>query len=281
MGQPRRRGTLNVFPASAASRWLLACALALHLCACLGPSAILEPANERAFKFGRDTFAFKNELQWIYHAGVSVYAGGVKERNPDAEYVLHCFVLSRSARQFFQFARFDPAAKQIDDHGYTELIRKVIALDPSQRAPATDRVVIPGYPDLHSFSKARESILKSELGSAANSFLQRGNWRMIFPFSHDHQEETAKSLLAEIRIDRPPVVHLVVFPELTINHAVLLYGAREERNRIVFKVYDPNSSSSPALLTYDRRTRTFDFPRADYFVGGMVDVYEVYKSVIY
>jgi hypothetical protein len=251
---------------SAASRRLLACVPAFLLCACLGPSPVLEPANERAFTFGRDTFAFNN---------------GVRERNPDAEYVLHCFVLSRSARQFFQFAQFDPAAAAVDERGYAELVRKVIARDPSERKPAADRVVIPGYANLHAFSKARESLLKDELGSAANSFMQRGNWRMIFPFSHDHQEETAKSVLAEIRVDRPPVVHLVIFPQLTINHAVLLYGAREERDRIVFQVYDPNSSSSPVTLIYDRRTRTFNFPRAEYFAGGMVDVYEVYKSVIY
>jgi hypothetical protein len=159
------------------------------------------------------------------------------------------------------------------------LIRAVIAHDPSETEALPERIVIPGFPNLRSFGVAKEAMLKAELGSAVESFLQRGNWRMVFPFSHSDQEKTATSMLGEIRQNRPPVVHMVTFPKITINHAVLLYSAVETSSSIRFQVYDPNRSAKPAHLTYDRMKRRFNFPRNKYFPGGEVEVYEIYKSV--
>lgn len=231
----------------------------------------LEPANDRPFRFERDSLSFENQL-----------SSGQKGREGEDSYTLHCFVMTRSARQFFQFARFDGDQPRLDDEGYRKLIRAVIAHDPSEATPPRgERILIPGYWNLYSFSKAREDLLKDELGSAAQSFMQRGNWRMVFPFSHDHQEETALSMDAEIRRNRPPVVHLVVFPGLSIDHAVLLYGAEESPTEIRFAVYDPNDYDQPATLVYDRARRSFWFPKNKYFAGGNVDVYEIYRSAGY
>jgi hypothetical protein len=32
------------------------------------------------------------------------------------------------------------------------------------------------------------------------------------------------------------------------------------------------------MLTFDRATRTFSFPFNDYWPGGRLDVYEIYRS---
>ncbi len=258
-------------------RILLAC-----VALCIAGHAVAkntQAASSRAFSFKKDTFPFDNETVWKYQSDPDKDAVADPDEGPT--YTLHCFVLSRSARQFFQFARFDAALPRVSDDRYRDLIREVIAHDPSETEPLPAKIVIPGYAGLRSFGTMKEAMLKAELGSAAESFLQRGNWRMVFPFSHDHQEDTANSLLAKIRQQRPPVVHLVTFPKITINHAVLLFGAVETPGSIVFQIYDPNRSAVPARLSYDRAKRSFTFPRNKYFPGGEVDVYEVYKSAVY
>jgi hypothetical protein len=245
---------------------------------CLHDKPVLEPAHARAFVFGKDTFAFRNELRWHYRMD-PVSGEREVEKNPDAEYSLHCFVMARSARQFFQFARFDPAAPKADDETYRKLVRDVVDRDPSETETA-ERIVVPGYANLHAFSAAHEDLVKDELGSAAQSYVQRGHWRMVFPFTHDQQAETAKGLFLEITVHRPPVVHLILFPKITINHGVLIYDAAERGRNIVFRVYDPNNAQHPTELVFDGDERAFKFPRSAYFPGGVVDVYEVYKSAI-
>jgi hypothetical protein len=104
---------------------------------------------------------------------------------------------------------------------------------------------------------------------------------MIFPFTRGHQEKMAQRLVASIRRNRPPVVHLGDFPALHINHAVVLFDARGSDKEIEFSVYDPNDSSKPARLKFDRATRRFYFPPNFYFAGGRVDVYEIYYGWCY
>jgi hypothetical protein len=101
---------------------------------------------------------------------------------------------------------------------------------------------------------------------------------MIFPFSRNRQQRTAEQLLADLKENRPPVVHVVRFPQLTINHCVLLFGATETEKEIKFSVYDPNKPDKPKVLDYDRATKTFNFAGNDYWPGGRVDIYEVYRS---
>jgi hypothetical protein len=84
-----------------------------------------------------------------------------------------------------------------------------------------------------------------------------------------------------IRRQRPPVVHLGDFPALHINHAVVLFDARESDKEIEFSVYDPNDSSKPSKLKFDRVARRFYFPSNFYFTGGRVSVYEIYYGSCY
>ncbi len=253
--------------------------LSLCLAGCVTPpsSAII---RER-FDFSRDTFAYANELVWEYQFDTSTGGRTTHRRDPPAEYSHHCFVVARCARQFFQHARFDAAQPAVSAAEYRRLIRAVVARSPRRDRRDAARVLIPGYADLHAFSAGQSELLKAECGGAWQSYLQRGHWRMIMPLSRGHQERMARQLVAALQQNRPPVVHVVRFPKLSINHAVLLFDRRESEREIVFSTYDPNEPAKATTLTYDRASRTFLFPRNLYFAGGRVDVYEIYRSAFY
>jgi hypothetical protein len=250
--------------------------LGLLLAMLAGGCATQKFRGSRPFDFQRDTFAFPNELIWVYHYdenGKWVH----ETRHPRPDYANHCFVVARSTRQFFQFARFDTNLPVADDATYRKLIYRVISIDPMCVLPESKKIVIPGYADLREFSAAHEKLLKSECGGAWESYFQRGHWRIVFPFSRAHQERTARDLLADLKQNRPPIVHLVRFPQLTINHAVLVFDARETDKNILFSIYDPNQPEVPRTLTYDRASRTFTFASNNYWPGGRLDVYEIFR----
>jgi len=257
--------------------WLIVLAgLWLAGCATSPPSA----ACSRHFIFEQDTFAYANELVWEYHYD-NHGRWTHRSRGPKPDYTHHCFVVARAAKQFFRNARFDPALPEADSATYRTLIRKVVSLNPRKALPEAKKIVIPGHANLRTFSQEQEGLLKALCGGAWQSYFQRGHWRMIWPFSRDQQRHTAERLMREIRNNTPPVVHLVRFPSLTINHAVVLFDGQETAERIEFAVYDPNSPEQPTTLTYDRARRSFSFPTNDYFPGGRVDVYEIYRSWCY
>jgi len=244
------------------------------LCGCASRRPFV---GTRPFDFQTDSFAYPNDLVWEYHFdanGKWVH----QRREPQPDYTHHCFVVARSARQFFENARFDPTQPVASEATYRRLIRRVVSVDPSHPLPDSKKIVIPGYANLRDFSAAQEALLKSECGGAWQSYFQRGHWRMIFPFSRSHQERTAERLLADLKQNRPPVVHVVRFPQLTINHSVLLFGAKETVKEILFSVYDPNKPDSPKVLAFDRASRTFSFAGNDYWPGGRVDIYEIYRT---
>jgi len=248
------------------------CLLAMALCGCTST----RPANTgRHFEFGKDTFSYANELVWEYHYD----ANGkwvTNRREPRPTYSQHCFVVARSALQFFENARFDPELAVADEVTYRRLVRRVVSTDPRRPLPETKKIVIPGYPNLRLFSRAEERLLKSECGSGWESYFQRGHWRMIFPFSRHEQERMARQLLVHLGGNQPVVVHVVRFPQLTINHAVILFNSKESADELRFTTYDPNQPEEPVVITYDKTSRTFNLPANNYFPGGRVDVYEVY-----
>ena len=257
--------------------WLIFLAsLLLAGCATSPPSA----AGPRHFIFEQDTFAYANELVWEYHFdehGKWTH----RSREPKSDYTHHCFVVARSAKQFFQNARFDPAQPKADCATYQRRIREVVSASPRKRLSEEKRIVIPGYANLRLFSQGQEELLKAQCGGAWQSYFQRGHWRMIWPFSRYQQHQVAERLMREINNNALPVVHLVRFPSLAINHAVVLFDVQETADRIEFAAYDPNSPEQPARLTYDRARRSFSLPTNFYFPGGRVDVYEIYRNWCY
>lgn len=236
--------------------------------------------STRPFTFAADTLAFPNELAWVYfHDSKGQWTA--RKRDPTPDYYHHCFVVARTARQFFYAARFDTNLPVADEKTYRRLVRKVVDTNPRKIRADKDRIVIPGFPDLHSFSVARESLLKSECGSAWESYFQRGHWRMVFPFSRSHQTATAEELVQAIEKHAAPVIHLARFPQLTINHAALVFESKDEPGQIQFTLYDPNYPAAPGTLTFDKTNRTFTLPANTYFEGGRVDIYQIYHRWCY
>ena len=252
--------------------------LTLVLCGC-STSRTAGSVSGRPFVFKQDTFAYANELVWEYHFDPAKRTTTHERRQPPPTYTHRCFVVARSAKQFFLHATFDASQPIAKESTYRRLIRQVLSRSP--RSASGEKVLIPGYANLYAFSEAQEPLLKSECGGAWQSYFQRGHWRMIFPFCRAHQEKMAEQLVKSVKRSRPAVVHVVRFPSLSINHALVLFDAAEIENKILFQTYDPNEPDKPATLIYDRETHTFELPANSYFIGGRVDVYEVYYAVNY
>ncbi len=269
LGLTRRFRSLNRWPA------LIGLLFALFLSGCA--TSTKQIAAARPFVFERDTLAYANELVWEYYFdehGKWTH----RERQPKPDYTHHCFVVARSALQFFRNARFDPSQPIADAPTYRGLIRNVEGVSARQDLPESEKITIPGYASLRQFSRAQAPLLKAESGSFWQSYFQRGHWRMIWPFSRHGQEKMSRQLVDSLKRNQAPVVHVVCFPSLRINHALLIFHTKETEKTIEFATYDPNAPEKPTTLTYSRASRTFTFPTNFYFPGGKVDVYEIYTN---
>jgi hypothetical protein len=238
----------------------------------------LPKAGPRRFDFARDAFAFENETYWEYHFDAANAKTTFSPREPKPAYAHRCFVLTRVARQFFCHARFDPVQKPCDDQVCRRLIHSVTARNVRSAAEPARQIVIPGYADLREFSRAREPLLKAECGGAWRSYVLRSHWRMVFPISRAHQARTAASLKAALEQNIPPVIHLVNFPKLTINHSMLLFAAAETAAGIAFQAYDPNNTKQPVTLSFDLNTKTFSLPPNRYWAGDALDIIEIFRN---
>lgn len=279
MNHPQAAAALRALPFAL---WRLVAGLAPCLCLAflMGCASAPRQTGSRPFQFATDTFAYANEVDVEYaYDAEGRWRGQTVQPKPN--YTLQCFVVARSARQFFQHARFDSALPKASDAGYRRLVRKVVATSPRRDLVESAKVTIPGYANLREFSCEQEQLLKEECGSFWQSYFQCGHWRMVFPFSRGHQEKIAARLVEAVRENRPPILHVVSFPSLRINHAVLLYEVQETSEAVRFATYDPNSPQQPAWLTFCRADRTFKFPANAYFRGGGVDAYEVYRNICY
>ena len=141
--------------------------------------------------------------------------------------------------------------------------------------------MIPGFADLRSLSAAHPAMLQDALRGPWQSYLQRGNWRMIFPFTRDGQRDEAERWRDEVLRGELPIVHVLRYPELAVNHMLLVYGVEETPSELRFAAWDPNDAEAPLLLRYDRGARAFLYPRTIYFGGGVVKAYEVYDGPLY
>ena len=246
-----------------------------------GTDETKSPQTVRAFDFHRDSFAFANETKRRYAVDPATGRQVSTPREPEPDYALRCFVVARSAKQFCLHARFEIEQSTTDEATCRRLIRAVISRSAQAASEPEAQVVIPGYAGLRKFSAARETLLKEECGGAWQSYFQRGNWRMVFPFTRRGQHKEATRLVAMTQGGQPVVVHALRFPQLTINHTLLLFGVRETVEAIEFHAYDPNVPECEVTLTYNRASRTFTLPPLHYFAGGRVDVYEIYRGWIY
>jgi hypothetical protein len=235
----------------------------------------------RSFQFERDTFTFANELVWQYRFNPTSGAMTVSPNETAPVYTHRCFVIVRSARQFFYHARFDPGRPAVDAETYRRLIRQVVSRNPRRPGAESERIVIPGYDGLRAFSQAHEPLLKAECGGPLQSYFVRSHWRMIFMVPAWHQERMAGQLAQRVRQGTVPIVHLFRFPRITINHGIVLFGLSETEGEIQFEAYDPNIPAHPVKLIYDRAARRFNFPPTCYWSGGRVSVVEIFRGGLY
>jgi hypothetical protein len=243
------------------------------------PEPILLATPETGLELDRDVFDFVNGLRWTYsHNATQARA---EERRSDNVIDQRCSQMARAVRQFFYASRFEPEAPVVSEEEYARLVDRVMKSSFRHTEKAADPIVIPGFADLRSFSAAYPDTVKRSLGGSWRTYYQRGNWRMIFAFSPKHQRRTAESLLASLEGGRPPIVHVVRFPHITVNHTLLLYRAEATATEIRFLAYDPNDPQHEVSLRYDRGDAQFDFQRTSYWRGGPVSTYEVFRDFLY
>ena len=238
-------------------------------------------AASHPFNFETDTFSYINDLVWVYQHDPATRQTTVSRREPRPDYTQRCFVVSRAARQFYDHAVFDASELAVDARTYRRRVRQVMSRSARRPSPDDNRIIIPGYTDLRSFSRDWEELLKEESGGAWRSYLQCGNWRMIIPFTRSQQKQTADQMAKRLQSGRPQVAHLCRFPQLTINHAILVYDSRVSENGRTFLAYDPNDNKQPVELVFDAKARTFSLGPNEYFAGGMVNVYPAYHGWCY
>ena len=101
---------------------------------------------------------------------------------------------------------------------------------------------------------------------------------MAFPFTRAHQERTAASLVAALRNNRLPILHLVKFPEMSINHCIVLFDVEKTGDGWEFESYDPNNAEEPERLTFNRAARTFFLAPNSCWPGGALNVSHIYRS---
>jgi hypothetical protein len=237
---------------------------------------LLAPAlRARPFDLHRDTFAFSNDTVFAY--GVDE-AGKlhISKRDKPAEFSHRCFVLTRGVLQFWQFARFAPERPKISRDEYRRLIRAVCRVPVWSSGPR-EKIVIPGFADLHAFSVAYEGLLKENLGNWLPSYLRVGNWRMVMGHLRWGQAAAARWLEESVEEKKLRAIYLARFPWM--NHVVIVYGARPEPGGdIRFTVYDPNYPNEPSWVDYRAAERSFSFQKRWYFPGGRVNVMRVFIS---
>jgi hypothetical protein len=232
----------------------------------------------RRFEFARDSFAFANELLWEYQFDPAAQKMNFRKREPKPDYALRCFVLTRVARQFLYHAQFDANQKIAGDEVYRQLIGEIISRNPRMPCEPENQIVIPGFASLREFSAAREKLLKAGCGGVWRSYFLRSHWRMIFPISRAHQKCTAENLLAAIQNNFSPIIHLVKFPALTINHGMILFDVAETEGGLEFSAYDPNDPEKPVGLKFDRAAKKFFLPANSYWAGGELNIIEIYRG---
>jgi len=265
-------------PASGCLRRL---ALTMAIAALPACTSVPPAHHERppAFEFERDTLAFANELFWDYHFDDVTGEVHRESHGREVSFGNRCNPMAKSIRQFRHGARFDASLPLLMEDEYRERVQLVLATDPRSTEPVAEPIVIPGYPGLRAFSRDHESLMKQALGGRRDSYLQRGNVRMIFPFLPGGQRETAADILASVRDGRPAIVRLVRFPNVDINHTIVVFDAEETPREIRFQTFDPNHPEAPTLLRFQRASAAFLFPRTTYFAGGEVGVYEIYEGI--
>ena len=143
------------------------------------------------------------------------------------------------------------------------------ARPPSRRpSPPERRIVIPGYAGLRDLSAAREPMVKAACGGAWRSYVQHSHWRILVPVSREHQHRTVGELLKAVEEHGAPLVHLLRFPSLAINHGMVVFEGARTRDRRGVPRLRPERPGAPGPPHVRPARRTFSLPANRYWRGG-------------
>lgn len=246
-------------------------------CASIQPS---EGAG-RPFNFQQDTFAYANELVFNYENGVP--AADTNSQQHERSYTRRCFIMAAGVVQFWKHARFEPQAPPVTDAELARRIRDV--RDRAAWWPSEDpdqRVIFPGFANLHEFSERKGRILRSNMGAGWTTYFHLRKFPMPFEPSPEDEARLSDTLESWLHQGHPMVVWLYNFPEVNINHAVTVYEELDppDSRQLAFHVYDPNYTDGPRTLSYDRISQAFYYENTFYFRGGLVHVRPMYTSLL-
>ncbi len=239
-------------------------------------------AAPNKFHYARDTFAFANVTVFKYYRGIAfLRSPAEKDRTL---YTRRCFVMTRAALQFYKFARFDPNGQPLDDRELARRIRAVMRLAPWRAPlPDTERVIFPGYANLHQMSRTRTKVLQRNIGLGWPTYMRIDNFRMFFQHDRGYQEKTHANLNAALDRGDLFIGYLSTFPSLAINHSVLVYARKPggPGNDIEhYLAYDPNHPDGARELIWSAKDRAFAYQKDSDFIGGFVRVYQIYGKLL-
>ncbi len=246
-------------------------------CATPRGTAPLDPVRARHFDPVRDTLAFANDTVREYAPDASgKIVTRPRPRGEKPAFSHGCFLLARGVMQFAQFARFDPAAPPLPQEEYRRRLKKLFRI-PVWFSGNREKLVFPGYADLHAFSAAHKGLIEEEIGHWIWSYFRVGNYRMVFPFPRSGQALAARRLVLALDRGELQAVYLARFPHM--NHCVVLYDYKPQAGGdIKFLLYDPNYPAQPSWMLYHARGRYFELEKRWYFNAGRVNLMRVYLS---
>jgi hypothetical protein len=189
-------------------------------------------------------------------------------------------VVARAAVQFWKFARFDPKARPLAPDQLAARIRQVTGR--SVWLPTfsnAQRIVFPGYPDLHAISLAKPEVFQANIGEGWPVYFRPGNQPITDPVTRSMEDRLHRQIDQDLQNNYPTIVWLYRFPSLKINHVVVVFAEEKDSRGVHYQVYDPNYSDSPKRLEYNAATRTFSYEPTFYFKGGPVNARAIYRGV--
>ena len=240
----------------------------------------IHAAPTDGFDFKRDTLSFANWTVFTYENGHIV-----SHKNQFGHhYSRRCFVMTRTAAQFYKFARFEPSAAKLDDNELRKRIRAITRKPPWHNAlPPEKRIVIPGYRSLRELSATNTGLMQQNIGLGWVVYLRPGNARMFYLHDKRYQEKQHRLLEQALAHREFFIAYLSDFPILHINHSVLVYKhdrARSGDGSDRYLVYDPNHPDAPRHLEWLPAKQEFSYQKDQEFAGGFTRVFQVYGKAL-
>jgi hypothetical protein len=235
--------------------------------------------SSNAFDLQTDTFNFANQTYFDYKIASDQEITIARRKGKVLDYSRHCFQLCRAVLQFDKFAQFRPDLPESPEPEYQRLVRRISRI-PAWSPSPKEKIAIPGYRNLDSFSSAHALTLQKNLGLWWPSYWRIGNWRIVFPVPRSSQARMAQWLHNELNHGRIRTVYITRC--MPLNHCLVVYRCDQQTNGdLIFLVYDVNQPKKIVHLTYRPADRSFYYDRTWYYKGGLVSVLTLYVSPLF